>query len=129
MNKNNRNNFKAVLIISVLILITKSVALLPWFSFTIPLFVFGIWLSFSDWNINSFFAGFITGFLIWFGGNVYFDLTLKDDSLYRIGQMVSVPKIFVIFISGILGGLLSGLSVYAGKSFIYVKGIKRSNLE
>ena len=56
--------------------------------------------------------------MVWFGANLCFDMTYNGIILNKIGLLLSVHKIIVLLISGIIGGLLTGLALYAGKSMI-----------
>ena len=62
--------------------------------------------------------GFLAGFLVWFGSNLYFDFTLSSSVLNKISLILSIPKILILLASGILGGLLTGLSLYTGKKML-----------
>lgn len=103
-------DIKTMLIILLIVMVTAQFQNLPWWTFTIPVLVLGIITK------ESFMTGFIPGFSVWSGVNTYFDLRLHSGVLSRLGQFISLPEIAVILIAGLIGGLLSGLALYTGKS-------------
>ena len=124
MKKNTRDTIKVILLIIPLEIFTKKIEYFPWWSFVIPVLIFGMVITIRNWHFSSFTAGFLSGFLTWFGANLYFDLTLNGIVLDKIGLLLSVPKIIVLLISGLIGGLLTGLALYSGKAIAFKKPIK-----
>src|ERR1044072_5277707 len=90
---------KIILLIICLVWVTKSIEMLPWWSFVIPVLLFGVVISIKKWRVAGFGIGFIAGFIIWFGGNMYFDITQNGIVLQKIGLLISVPKIVVMLIA------------------------------
>ncbi len=103
-------------IIVSLLVIARLVAPFPWWSFMIPLFVTGAIFSIRQMRISPFWTGFIAGFLVWAAGNYLFDLRNEGIVMMHLGKLLMVPAVVVVALAGILGGLLSGLALYAGHS-------------
>jgi len=118
MKKKSSDNIKTILITLVIILATRIIKGLPWWSFVVPLLAFGLLITIKQWKVASFWVGFLCGFVVWSGANLYFDLTLKGNILPRIGLLISVPGIVIILMAGVIGGVLTGLALYTGKSII-----------
>jgi hypothetical protein len=119
MKKKTRDNIKTALLLIPLIILTRLIDTLPWWIFVIPVLALGVTITLKKWEISSFSVGWLCGFLIWIGANLYFDQMLDGDILTKIGRLLSVPKIVVLLVSGIIGGLLTGLALYTGKAAVY----------
>ncbi|WP_226179775.1 hypothetical protein [Hymenobacter lucidus] len=109
------DSLKAVIISIILLLLAHQVDMLPWWGFIIPLFIFGVLINYLKWNVAGFSVGFIAGFLLWAGANVYYDIQYDGLILQKVALLFSLPKIVVFLIAGIIGGLLAGLAMYSGK--------------
>ena len=120
MKKKRSNNIKTLLITISLLLVAQMIDRLPWWSFVIPVLAFGVLISVKKWEISAFGIGFVAGFLVWLGANLYFDMTLGGIALDKIGLMLSVPKLIVMLISALIGGLLTALALYTGKFILAV---------
>lgn len=118
MKKQPLSNILAVVISIALIVVTRLADSLPWWSFIIPLLVFGGVISLMQWKVSGFLVGFLAGFIIWFGVNAYFDAQNGGLMMERAAQLISVPKFIMLILSGLLGGLLSGLALYTGKGLL-----------
>ena len=103
-------------VITLLTIPIKLIAQLPWWTFVIPVLIFGIYITRKKREVPAFPVGFLTGFIIWCGSNLYFDILSNGITMNKIGLLLTVPKIVVIVISGLIGGLLTGLALYTGKS-------------
>ena len=123
MKRNAADNVKAFLITSVLVMGTCMVNGLPWWGFVVPVVLFGIVVTFLGWKVAGFPVGFISGFMIWLAVNVYFDI-IYNSVFYKLGLLLSVPKVIVLLIAGVTGGLLSGLALYTGKSMFLIRPLK-----
>ena len=110
------DSIKTGFITCSIILLTCRTDSLPWWSFVIPIIIFGIILSFLKWNVASFGIGFLSGFVVWFVTNLYFDRSY-NSIFYKIGLLLSVPKGVVLVISGLIGGIITGLALYSGRHF------------
>ena len=111
----NTDNLKALAISLLLLLLTHQLDALPWWGFLMPLFLFGVVINYLKWNVAGFFVGFIAGFIVWAGANVYYDIQYDGLVLQKVALLFSMPKFVVFLIAGVLGGLLSGLAMYSGK--------------
>jgi hypothetical protein len=121
MEKRRSDNFKTLLLTAFVLLLTRMVNNLPWWFFAVPVLVLGIVVTLKKWQVSGFTIGFIAGFLTWFGANLFFDLTLNGAVLARLGLLLSVPKFVVMLISGMIGGLITALALFAGKSIVAEK--------
>lgn len=119
MKKKTRDNIKTALLLIPLIILTRLIDALPWWAFVIPVLALGVIITLKKWEFSGFSVGWLSGFLIWICANLYFDKMLDGDILTKIGLLLSVPKIVVLLVSGIIGGLLTGLALYTGKAAVY----------
>jgi len=103
----------------VLILLTRIPGSLPWWTFIIPVVILGIVITIWKWKVSTFAMGFLCGFIIWFGANLYFDLTFNGAIMSRIGLLFTVPRIVVLLLSGVIGGVLTGLALFTGRSMVF----------
>jgi len=111
-------DLKTIFLLLPLVLVTKMVNWLPWWSFVVPVMAVGFFVTLIGWKINSLATGFFSGFLIWVGADIYFTALYEGDLLGRVSHLLDIPKILILLLSGILGGLLTGLALYTGKSFV-----------
>lgn len=102
----------------LIIILTRMIAALAWWSFVVPVLIFGTVFTYRKWVAPVFTLGFLAGFIVWFGGNLYYDLAGNGIMLSKMGHLLSIPKIGVIFISGIVGGIVTGLALYTGKTIV-----------
>ena len=70
------NNAIAFTILLLLLIFMGTLGGMPWWAFTIPVILFGIIVHYIKWEIAYFRVGFLSGFVVWFGINVFYDLTL-----------------------------------------------------
>jgi len=101
--------------LSALILITAFLLnlFLPWWSVAIPGLIFGY--LFSQKAFSSFGWGFLALFLLWGGQALYTHLANDGILTSRIAEMLSLGSpILIVLITGILGGLVSGLAALTG---------------
>jgi hypothetical protein len=121
MKRKPLSNILAIVICIVLIVLTRLVDALPWWSFVVPVLVFGGVISLLRWQVSGFMAGFLAGFIIWFGVNALYDAQNGGLMMNRVAELISIPKMVVLILSGLLGGLLSGLALYTGKGLLSYK--------
>ena len=108
-----------VVIICVIVMISLgNVDILPWWAFLVPVLIIGYVLTLLKLNLNAFVLGFIAGFLIWFGGNYLFDIKYSGLILTKLVSLLSIPKLLLLLIPGVIGGMLTGLAMYVGKNII-----------
>jgi hypothetical protein len=116
MKRKTLDNIKAFFLITLLIILTRRVDILPWWSFVIPVLILGSVTGFRKWEVAGFFIGFSAGFAIWFGASIYFNMSLGPVILDKVSVLFSVSKGIVLLLSGIMGGLLTGLAFYTGNN-------------
>ncbi|HET8865330.1 MAG TPA: hypothetical protein VFM80_06490 [Gracilimonas sp.] len=103
------------MLLTVLILTTAFLLnlFLPWWSIAIPGLIFGYLLN--EKALLSFSLGFLALFLLWGGQALYIHIANDAILSSRIAEMLSLGSpILVILITGILGGLISGLATLTG---------------
>jgi hypothetical protein len=115
MNNKNIRNIVIVLIVIALIVGTRMIGSLPWWSFAVPVFLFGVATHFLKWEIPGFTLGFLAGFVVWFGLNWYLDNKAGSIVMERIAQLLGQSKWVVLLGAGLIGGILSGLALSAGE--------------
>jgi hypothetical protein len=123
MKKKRINSIKALGLLFLIIIGTKMFSVIPWWGFVIPVFLFGMMTAVKQWEIPALFLGFLAGFIIWFGANLFFHLSYDGIILNRIGIGVGI---LILFFSGLIGGLLTALAFYTGKSLV---GNKQADLQ
>lgn len=70
-----------------------------------------------------FFTGFLAGFILWLGATLFFHASYGGDTLDKVSGLLGYKKPITMFIIGLIGALLTGLSVLAGYMF-FKKGDK-----
>lgn len=106
------------MILLILLIITAYLVNLvfPWWGIAITGLVLGFQMKPSSGK--AFGIGFVALFLLWSGQALYIHLANDGILSTRIAEMLGVGSpILVILITGIVGGLVSGLAVLCG-SFI-----------
>lgn len=103
------------MILVVLIAITAFLLnlFLPWWSIALPGVLLGY--LFKQKGAASFGWGFLALFVLWGGQALYIHFANDGILSTRIAEMLGVGSPFlVILITGILGGLVSGLATLSG---------------
>ena len=106
------------MILTLLIFITSFFLnlILPWWSIAIPGLIFGYQFKKSSWF--SFGLGFLALFLLWGVQAMFIHFSNDGIMSTRIAEMLGVGSPYlVILITGILGGLVSGLATLTGSMF------------
>ncbi len=86
---------------------------LPWWSIAIAGLIIGY--QFKEKPLPSFLWGFLGVFLLWGGQALYVHIANDGILSTRIAEMLGVGSPFiVILITGVLGGLVSGLATMTG---------------
>ncbi|MAO66375.1 MAG: hypothetical protein CL666_15385 [Balneola sp.] len=103
------------MLLTILILISAFILnlFLPWWSIAIPGLAFGFY--FNKKALPSFGLGFLALFVLWGGQALY--IHFGNDAILstRIAEMLSVGSpLVVVLITGIIGGLVSGLATLTG---------------
>jgi EamA domain-containing membrane protein RarD len=113
MKEKTKKNIGLSLALVLVIILTKQSQELPWWSFVIPVTGIGVVVRLKKWNISSFPIGFLIGFFIWFGSSLYFHFTFNGNILNKDGN---IPMLLLLIGSGLIGGILTGLSLNLGYS-------------
>lgn len=103
------------MILAVLIAITAFLLnlFLPWWSIGLPGALLGY--LFKQKGAASFGWGFLALFLLWGGQALYTHFANDGILSSRIAEMLGVGSPFiVILVTGVLGGLVSGLATLSG---------------
>jgi hypothetical protein len=103
------------MILLILLIITGFLVnlVLPWWGIAITGFALGFQMKPSAGK--AFGLGFIALFLLWSGQALYIHLANDGILSTRIAEMLGVGSPFlVILITGVIGGLVSGLAVLSG---------------
>lgn len=109
-------NLLIIVVCSIVIVSLGIIDRLPWWSFLLPVMILGYGLTLLKWNLNAFIVGFISGFLIWFCGNLLFDVQYDGFIIAKLAGLLNLPKVLVLFLSGIIGGVITGLAMYVGQN-------------
>jgi hypothetical protein len=113
--KKNLDPLKTLLLLFLVIVAVKMIAALPWWSFVIPVILLGMFITARKWKVRTFTTGFLAGFLLWAGANLYFHLSFSGIIL---GRIEAGPRVLVLLLSGVVGGLLTGFALYTGRSMM-----------
>jgi hypothetical protein len=115
MKKQTADSIKAVLCLIVILILSRIPGIFPWWGFVVPVIIFGLIISMANWKLPYFGIGFFSGFLMWLGANLYYDLTGGSVILERLALSVALPAPVLFLISCLIGSLLTGLALYTGK--------------
>jgi hypothetical protein len=121
MKKSTFDNIKTVVLVALTVTITGVIDALPWWSFIVPVILLGVFIKRSGWQTACITTGFLSGFIVWAGINLFVDKTSKGVLLNKLGQLIMMPEAIVILLAGILGGLLTSLALYTGWCFLAEK--------
>jgi len=116
MKSKKRSRILVFLVLSLLILLFRMIDGPPWWSFIIPVMVLGACIPAGRFDISS-------GFFVWIASTLYYHLIYEGVLINRIGMGYGV---IALIASGMIGGLLTGLAFYAGKSLTVYSNNKRN---
>ena len=111
-------NILVIVICGIVIVSMGNIDRLPWWIFLLPVMIVGYGLTLLKWDLNAFMVGFISGFLIWFFGNLLFDVQYDGFIIAKMAGLLNVPKVLLFFLSGIIGGVITGLAMYIGQNIL-----------
>jgi hypothetical protein len=87
---------------------------LPWWSFSVPVFLLGVLLPLKKWKVPPFLWGFIAGFMAWLLSTIYFEIIYDGEIMKSVADVMKVKPYLLHPAIGLIGGLLTGLGVYSG---------------
>lgn len=116
MAKNRKNWIIILFSIIIIELIVGKIDILPWWSFVAPIMFLGILIGYKKVNITTFTTGFTAGFIVWSLGNIYFDISGSGLMIKRMASLLYIHKAVFLLTTGLIGGLLTGLALYTGKT-------------
>lgn len=116
MKKNRKKQIVILIIIIIIELLVSRIETSPWWFFIIPILIFGILIAYRKVNIGAFITGFIAGFIVWSLGNIYYDILGSGLMLKRMAGLFFIHKTFFLLITGLIGGFMTGLALYTGKT-------------
>jgi len=111
-------NILVIVVCCIVIVSLGNIDLLPWWIFLLPVMIVGYSLTLLKLNLNAFILGFISGFLIWFCGNLLFDVQYNGFILVKLSDLLHVHRILLLFASGVIGGVITGLAMYVGQNIL-----------
>jgi hypothetical protein len=88
---------------------------LPWWIFVVPVMVLGALAAVAKYEIPYFSMGFLSGAVVWIVSNLYFNFIYGGYLIHRIGTGLGA---LALGGAGLIGGLLTGLAFYTGKSIV-----------
>lgn len=119
MQKKLLDNIKAGCCLVLLIVLIRMVDSIPWWSFLIPVGLFGMLITSWKWEVATFTTGFLSGLVIWVAASIYYHLRLGGSAFEKLGAVMSVPGPVVVLAAGMIGGLLTGLALYTGSIVLF----------
>jgi hypothetical protein len=118
MQNNTRTTIITLLLVFLVITGMNFLPRLPWWTFAIPVAVIGFIAGIKRWQVNCFTTGFVAGFITWAGANIIFDMYKGGNVLLTVAHSSGLSKPVLLLVAGTIGGLLTGLALYTGKSLV-----------
>ncbi len=109
-----RNKIFLLLILLILLISIQSITILPWWTFTVLMFLLGVGIPLRKWKNPSFLIGFISSFLSWIIPQLYFESIYQGEIMNIVSEIVNLPYFVVLIGIGLIGGVLGGLGFYSG---------------
>lgn len=103
------------MVLTVLIIVFSFILnlFLPWWSIAIPGLILGY--LFEPKTVKAFGFGFLALFILWGGQAWYIHIANGGILTSRIAEMMGISTPFLmILITGVIGGLVSGLATLTG---------------
>jgi hypothetical protein len=101
-------------ILFAVLIFMGSLHFLPWWSFSVPVFLLGVLLPLKKWKVSAFLWGFIAGFMAWLLSTIYFEIIYDGEIMKSVANVMKVKPYLLHPAIGLIGGLLTGLGVYSG---------------
>lgn len=87
--------------------------LLPWWYLVALGLLLGTFLAKTGWK--TFLAGFVGGFVVWFGASFFWISQTDSAFASQIAQLLQLPgEMALLLVAGALSGLLTGLATWSG---------------
>ena len=118
MKKDRVDNIKAFACLIILVPLAMMINGLPWYSFLIVVSLFGFIITICQWKVAAFSIGFLSGLVVWIGANIYYHTIFGGTVFEKLAQVMFIPEFVVFLLSGVIGGLLTGLAFYTGQSAV-----------
>lgn len=109
-----------MLFILILLVSLAAQFFLPWW--IIAPIAFGLAAGNSQSGKKAFWNGFIAIFILWICMALVRSLPNENLLANRVGEMLTLPPsgfnwLILVFLTGLIGGLVAGVSAYAGLQF------------
>ncbi len=118
MKKKLGDNLKAFGCLLLLAPLVMMIPGMPWWSFVIVVSLFGYIITLRKWKVATFSIGFLSGLVVWIGVNTYYHIIFGGSVFEKLGQVMMMPGFVVLLVSGVTGGLLTGLALYTGQAAV-----------
>lgn len=118
MKKDRVDNIKAFACLLILVPLAMMIKGMPWYSFLIVVSLFGFIITLYKWKVAAFSIGFLSGLVVWIGANIYYHMIFGGSVFAKLAQVMFIPEFVVLLLSGVTGGLLTGLALYTGQSAV-----------
>lgn len=103
--------FKPFIVVFTLSLLSG--LFLPWWTIAIIAFIVGFYLASS--STIAYFSGFLSLLLLWSGFALFLDIQNQSILSSKISHLFSLPHpLLLIFITGMVGGLVAGFASLTG---------------
>lgn len=112
------DNIKALACLILLMPLAMMIKGIPWYSFLIVVALFGFIITIRKWKVAAFSIGFLSGLAVWIGANMYYHLIFGGTVFEKLAKVMFIPEFAVFLLSGVIGGLLTGLALYTGQSAV-----------
>ena len=106
---------KSLIIPTILIAIASIIimAWTPWWTIAIVAFIVGA--AMITQPIKGFLGGFVAGFIVWVACIFYLDSGNQISASSMMGEVIGgLSGFMVVVVSGLIGGLVSGLGAMSG---------------
>lgn len=118
MKNNLVDNLKTLVCLLLLMPLAMMIKGIPWYSFLIVVSLFGFIITILKWKVTAFSIGFLSGLLVWIGANIYYHIIFGGTVFEKLAKVMFIPQFVVFLLSGVIGGLLTGLALYTGQSAV-----------
>lgn len=121
MKKSTFDSIKTAVLVGLTVTGMGMIDALPWWSFIVPVILLGVFIKVKGWRTAYITAGFVSGFIVWSGINLFIDKSSEGVLLHKLGLLIMAPEGVIVLFSGVIGGLLTSLALYTGGCFLAEK--------